>query len=167
MELTRQFPADTYARLADWDFLDLRGKTPIFTSPFGDIFFQASDGVWMLDLLEGRLKRVWADVDECRVALQTEAAQDEYLSAGLALSAERAGIIPTVHEVYDYAIAPILGGPISVANIELRDFGLKLSIMGRIFGQVRNASLGARVARLTVDGKRPQVSRKRRGLFRR
>jgi hypothetical protein len=165
MELTRQFPPETYARLADWDFLDLSGKSPIFTSPFGDIFLESSDGVWMLGLLEGNLKRVWADVDECRVALQTEDTQDEYLSAGLALSAERAGIVPTVHEVYDYAIAPILGGPISVANIELRDFGLKLSIMGQIFEQVRKASPGARVARLTVDGKRPQDSRKRRGLF--
>jgi hypothetical protein len=143
MELMRQFSADTYARLADWDFLDLTGKTPMFTSPFGDIFFQASDGVWMLDLLEGSLKRVWVDVDECRVALRTEDAQDEFLSAGLALSAERAGIVPTVHEVYDYVIAPILGGPITAANIELRNFGLKLSIMGQIFGQVRHASPGA------------------------
>jgi hypothetical protein len=167
MELTRQFPAETFARLADWDFLDLSGKSPIFTSPFGDIFFQAGDGVWMLDLLDGSLKRVWADLDECRVALQTEEAQDDCLTAGLALSAERAGFVPTAYEVYDYAIAPILGGPISVANIEVRDFGLKLSIMGQIFAQVRNASPAARVAELTVDGKRPQDSRKRRGLFRR
>ena len=58
MELTRSFSADQFARaLESWDWADIGGKQPLFTSPFGDVFFQAQDGFWFLDLLEGALTR--------------------------------------------------------------------------------------------------------------
>ena len=54
MELTRSFTADQFARaLESWDRADIQGKQPLFTSPFGDMFFRAQDGFWFLDLLEG------------------------------------------------------------------------------------------------------------------
>lgn len=69
MELTRSFTADQFARaLESWDWADIQGKQPLFTSPFGDVFFQAQDGFWFLDLLEGTLTRPWSDAG----ALQAE-----------------------------------------------------------------------------------------------
>jgi len=61
MELTRSFTADQFARaLESWDWADIQGKQPLFTSPFGDVFFRAHDGFWFLDLLEGTLTRPWS-----------------------------------------------------------------------------------------------------------
>lgn len=46
-------------------------KVPAFTSPFGDVFFRARDGVWYLDLLEATLTRPWADAGELKAVLRT------------------------------------------------------------------------------------------------
>jgi hypothetical protein len=55
MELTRSFSADQFARaLESWDWADIQGKQPLFTSPFGDVFFQAQDGFWFRSRLRRR-----------------------------------------------------------------------------------------------------------------
>ena len=83
MELTRSFTAGQFARaLESWDWADIQNKQPVFTSPFGDVFFKAQDGFWFLDLLEGMLTRLWSDADALQAELNTAAGQDRYLMAG-------------------------------------------------------------------------------------
>ena len=97
----------------------IQGKQPLFTSPFGDVFFQAQDGFWFLDLLEGTLTRPWPDADALQAELNTAAGQDRYLMAGLAFAAERQGIIPSARQVLSFRVAPVLGASIAVENIEV------------------------------------------------
>jgi len=95
MELTRSFSAEQFARaLESWDWADIQGKQPLFTSPFGDVFFQAQDGFWFLDLLEGTLTRPWPDAGALQAELNTGEGQDRYLMAGLAFAAERQSRVP-------------------------------------------------------------------------
>lgn len=91
--------------LESWDWADIQGKQPLFTSPFGDVFFQAQDGFWFLDLLEGTLARPWSDADALQAELNTAAGQDRYLMAGLAFAAERQGIIPSARQVLSFKVA--------------------------------------------------------------
>jgi hypothetical protein len=45
VQLTKTFSADEYARgLESWAWLELAGKTPLFASLFGDVFFDSEDG---------------------------------------------------------------------------------------------------------------------------
>ena len=107
MELTRSFSADQFARaLESWDWAGIGGKQPLFTSPFGDVFFQAQDGFWFLDLLEGTLTRPWPDADALQADLNTAEGQDRYLMAGLAFAAERQGIIPSARQVLSFTVVP-------------------------------------------------------------
>jgi hypothetical protein len=72
VDLTRSFTAEQFARaLESWDWAGVQGKQPLFTSPFGDVFFQAQDGFWFLDLLEGTLTTPWPGADELRAELDT------------------------------------------------------------------------------------------------
>jgi hypothetical protein len=42
MEAIRRFEGDTLrTALESWAWVGLEGKTPLFTSPFGDVFLQA------------------------------------------------------------------------------------------------------------------------------
>jgi hypothetical protein len=103
MELTRSFTADQFARaLESWDWADIQGKQPLSTSPFGDVFFQAQDGFWFLDLLEGTLTRPWPDADALQAELNMATGQDRYLMARLAFAAERRGIIPSARQVLSF-----------------------------------------------------------------
>lgn len=101
MELTRHFSPQQYSRgLHSWGWLDLAGKTPLFTSPFGDVFFRADDGYWWLDTLAGTLTRPWGSAEALQADLDTPAGQDHFLSAGLALGAADRGLVPTAVQVY-------------------------------------------------------------------
>jgi hypothetical protein len=146
VDLSRSFTAEQFARaLESWDWAGLQGKQPLFTSPFGDVFFQAQDGFWFLDLLEGKLTRPWPTADELRAELDTAEGQDRYLMAGLAFAAERQGIIPSATQVLSFKVAPILGGAIAVENIEVFDFEVIVHITGQLHWQVRDMPPGTRI----------------------
>jgi hypothetical protein len=151
MELTRSFSADQFARaLESWDWADIQGKQPLFTSPFGDVFFQAQDGFWFLDLLEGTLTRPWSDVGALQAELNTAEGQDRYLMAGLAFAAERQGIIPSGGQVLSFKVAPVLGAAIAVENIEVMDFEVIVHITGQLHRQVRDMPPGSRITGFTA-----------------
>ena len=151
MELTRSFSADQFARALDsWDWAGIQGKQPLFTSPFGDVFFQAQGGFWFLDLLEGTLTRPWPDADALQADLDTAEGQDRYLRAGLAFAAERQGIIPSARQVLSFKVAPVLGAAIAVENIEVMDFEVIVHITGELHRQVRDMPPGSRITGFTV-----------------
>jgi hypothetical protein len=54
--------------------------------------------------------------------------------------------------VYDFTIAPVLGGAIAPENIGVGDFVVSVNILGQIHGQVRNMPSGTRISGGRVDG---------------
>lgn len=153
MELTRRFTDQHYVRaLESWTFVNLAGKKPVFTSPFGDVFFQAADGFWWLDTLEGALSRPWGSGQELQAALNTPEGQDQYLLGGLAFAAEGVGLVPGPEQVYGFAKPPVLGGDIDVQNIELIDFVVGVNIAGQLHAQVRDLPPGTSISGFTYEG---------------
>jgi hypothetical protein len=70
-ELTRRFTAEQFGSgLGSWGRLGLDGKVPVFASPFGDVFFEAADGIWWLDTLQGELSCPWQDPAALNIAGQ-------------------------------------------------------------------------------------------------
>jgi hypothetical protein len=151
--LTRTFTPEQYAGATEsWGWLDLAGKTPIFASPFGDVFYRAADGFWWLDTLEGTLTRPWRTADELNSALNSPDGQDEYLLGGLAMAAERSGLLPGPAQVYDFSVSPVLGGPIEVGNIGVIDFVVGVNIAGQLHDQVRALPPGTAISGVTISG---------------
>ncbi|WP_238005276.1 DUF1851 domain-containing protein [Dactylosporangium sp. AC04546] len=152
MELTRQFPAQVYARaLESWTWLGVGGKVPLFTSPFGDVCLRDEAGFWWLSLLDGTLELVWQSADQLRAELDSEDGQDLYLLGTLAWAAEQRGIVPTHEQVYAFAVPPVLGGPIGVDHIQVIDFVAIMSFTGQLHEQIRDLPQGAPVSGLTVS----------------
>ncbi len=79
--------------------------------------------------------------------LATTNGQDRYFLAGLALGAERKGIIPNASRVYGFKIPPVLGGATNVANIHVIDFVVSLHILR----QIRDLPPGTRVSGFTIN----------------
>jgi len=168
VELLRHFSPDDYARaLEDWAWTGATSLTPVAASLFGDVFLTGPDGVSMLDTLEGGLAPAFSDVDEMRRVLSTAEGQDRFLTAGLALAAAERGLIPGARQVYAYSTPPVLGGPVSVDNLEVMDFVVWLSFTGQLHDQVRNLTPGTRISGFAVDGRPPEEQSGRLGLFRR
>jgi Domain of unknown function (DUF1851) len=154
VDLIRTFSPDQFTRALDsWGWIGIGDKSPVFTSPFGDVFFRSHDGFWWLDTLEATLTRLWANAEELKTALNTPEGQDRFLLAGLAASAERQGITPAAAQVYGFKFAPILGGKIGIDNIEVIDFVVSVNILGQLHKQVRGLPPGTRISGFTVDNR--------------
>lgn len=150
------FPPEVYRRaLEDWAWVGADTLTPLATSRFGDVFLAGPGGILMLDTLEGSLVPAFAGTDEMRDVLATEAGQDRYLMAGLALAAERHGLVPAAGQVYAYTVPPILGGRFAVDNLTVLDFEVWLTITGQLHEQVRAMPPGSRITKFTVGYERP------------
>jgi hypothetical protein len=123
MTLVRTFPLELYRRaLQDWAWLELDRMTPLCTSPFGDVFFFASDGIWWLDQLEGTLTREFESRDEMVGVLATPDGADRYLLAALAEGALRMGLRPGPEEILGFDVSPLFGAPFTTENVRVFSF---------------------------------------------
>lgn len=152
MEPIRRFPSALYAAaLESWSFLDLADKSPIFTSPFGDVFLQADNGFWFLDVLAGELRHQWSNEDEINAELNSPSGQDEFLMISLASQAENSGLKPDEGEVFSFRVPPVLGGATDISNVEVSDFVVALDIAGQIHKQVMTLPPGTPINGISLS----------------
>lgn len=153
MNLTKEFGAAEYAAaLESWDWLDLADAVPLLATLFGDVILQTPQGFAFLDTVEGSLTVPWPDRESVEVALQTQDGQDRYLMGELALAAAEQGIVAGPHQVLSFIHPPVLGGELTVANLEVQDFVVATNIVGQIHQQVLDLPAGTPIAGVAVEG---------------
>jgi len=156
MQSTRRYSEKQYADgLESWRFLKLRGKKPLFTSPFGDVFLTDRKGIWFLDTIGGTLKLIAKNETDLAALLASDEGEAEYLMVSVAQLAEDAGLVPEDNQVYDFNVPPALGGPMDLSNLGVLDFVVKLNIAGQIQGQVRKLKPGTKISGISIDGAKP------------
>lgn len=142
MRFTKRFTADQYARgLASWSWADLDGKVAMFASEFGDVFFEAYDGWWFLDTVEGTLVHPWDSRLAMELTLNSPDGQDRYLLAGMVAAARERGVTIEDHEVYAFLPPPIVRGGLDADSIQALDFVVALNIAGQIHHQIRTVEM--------------------------
>lgn len=125
--------------------------TPALTNAFGDVFLQSQDGSFsFLDTVEGRLQLVWPDAAAFQTDINTPTAQDHYLMIGLAQAAADAGLEPAPDQILSFKTPPVLGGELSMENLEIADFVVTVNVAGQVHGQVRSLPPGAPITGITI-----------------
>lgn len=153
MDLTKEFSADEYAgALESWDWLDLDGAAPVLATLFGDVILQTPEGFAFLDTVEGALTVAWPDREAVETSLQTKDGQDRYLMGELALAAAEHGVVPGPTQVLSFVHPPVLGGALTVDNLEVQDFVVATNIAGQIHQQVLDLPAGTPIAGVAVEG---------------
>ncbi len=147
------FNADDYAAaLESWDWLDLADAAPVLATLFGDVILHTTQGFAFLDTVEGTLTLAWPDRESVEVALQTQDGQDRYLMGELALAAAEQGIVPGPEQVLAFTHPPVLGGALTVDNLEVQDFVVATNIAGQIHQQVIDLPAGTPIAGVAIEG---------------
>ena len=153
MDLTKEFSAEDYVgALESWDWLDLTGAVPVLATLFGDVILQTPRGYAFLDTVEGALTLAWPDRESVEAVLQTQDGQDRYLMGELALAAAEQGIVPGPGQVLSFTHPPVLGGALTVDNLEVQDFVVATNIAGQIHQQVLDLPAGTPIAGVAIEG---------------
>ncbi|MGQ2930015.1 DUF1851 domain-containing protein [Sphingopyxis sp. OPL5] len=138
---------DVQRALDGWAWIGLNNLAVIAVSAFGDVFFRAEDGsIQFLDMIEGRLSKVGDNLADFTATLQETDRRDELLLAGMVIGARNKGINLTAGECYDFEIAPIVGGPMSLDKVHKISFVVKVHIAGQLHEQVKDLPPGTRIS---------------------
>lgn len=143
---------DSAFRAESWAWLPgLHDEVPRLTSAFGDVFLQGEDGFWFLDTVEGTLTRRWTDGAALQSDINDRETQEQLLMPGLVAAAEALGIVPTDSEILTFKVPPVLGGSISVDNLEAADFIVTLDFAGQLHRQIKDLPPGTSITDITVE----------------
>lgn len=141
---------DLAALLEDWAWLLSGEFRAMAASKFGDWFVQRPDGsVEMLDLVEGKLKKVAETGAEFQARLNTPQGRQDLLLADLIEQLHERGMVPGPGECYSFKTPPVLGGAIDPDNVELSDLAVWVSIAGQIHHQVKDLPAGTNITGFT------------------
>ncbi len=151
IELTKSFAPQDYAEaLESWAWVGLERKTPIVSSLFGDVIFEAGDGYWFLDTVAGKLERAWPDKRSLDAELATPAGKSHYLLGDLALAADASGLRLGQDQVF--RLQPPAGARRRLGRDEPlpMSFTVCVDIAGQLHEQVRNLPPGTKVSGATL-----------------
>lgn len=133
--------------LDTWRWIGLDGLVVVAVAAFGDTFLQAADGsILYLDTLEGRLSKIANGLPQFEALLKESDWRDHFLMAGLVIGARGRGSVLEPGECYDFAVAPILGGEVSVDAMQKISLVVKVSLAGQIHEQVKDLPDGTHIS---------------------
>lgn len=145
-------PMDILRAVDGWRWLHLEGLTVFAVSAFGEVFLRNNaDAIFQIDTIEGRLLKVADSFDELGTMLRASDARDEVLFEGLVIGARNRGLMLDAGECYDFKIAPVLGGQMSVDEIGKLSFVVKLNIAGQLHEQVKDLPVGTKIDKVTIS----------------
>ena len=144
--------------LEAWIWIGVVGKRPFLITAFADIFLEDSDGVWFLDTLEGKLKKMPQTKEELKKLLSTDEGMDLYLFSGFVDRAIREGMALVEDECYDFKINPIVGGPVNYSNVGKMSFLVALHLRGQIHDQVRHMEPGTKISKFVFADEKKSAS---------
>ena len=143
--------------LEAWSWIGVAGKQPFLVTAFADVFFKSDDGVWFLDTLEGKLKKICQTKEELDRILANEEGKDLYLLSGFVDRAVRESMVLKEDECYDFKIHPIVGGAIDYSNVRKMSFLVALHLRGQLHDQVRHMKPGTKISKFVmVEEKKPK-----------
>jgi hypothetical protein len=139
--MLRAFDPDAFAYgLASWSWLGVHGKTPRFTTAFGDVFLESLDGWWFLDTLEGSLELRWPTAVELYTELESTQGRDDLLLEDLFRDVTDRGVAVAPDEVLAFSPHPAVGGRLHADHVEPVRLELALRLTGDMHLALRRRS---------------------------
>ncbi|MCA5892076.1 DUF1851 domain-containing protein [Isoptericola sp. NEAU-Y5] len=131
MELLRAFSPDAFAYgLTSWSWLGVHGKTPRFTTGFGDVFLESLEGWWFLDTIEGSLELRWPTAVDLYAELDSPDGRSDLLLEDVFREAHARGVVLRPDEVFAFSPHPAVGGRLHAEGVAAVRLELALRLTG-------------------------------------
>lgn len=140
MQMLRTFAKDAFRfGLTSWRWSGIAGKTPRFTTCFGDVFLESLEGWWFLDTMEGTLELRWSTAVDMYAELESAQGRATYLMDDLVRDAEQRGMRLGPKDIFTFSPHPALGGDMTADQLTTMRFALALNWAGTMHEQLRYA----------------------------
>ncbi|GAB4086996.1 hypothetical protein GCM10028784_36260 [Myceligenerans cantabricum] len=140
MQMLRTFAKDAFRfGLTSWRWLGISGKTPRFTTCFGDVFLESLEGWWFLDTMEGTLELRWSTAVDMYAELEAPDGRATYLMDDLVRDAEQRGLRLGAKDIFTFNPHPAIGGDMTADTLTTMRFSLALNWAGTMHEQLRQA----------------------------
>lgn len=145
-------PGERSDLLEDWTWLLGADLQPVKFTACGDVFLRdRRDGaIHFLDVNGAHLSRVAETVQGLEDKLADPAFAGDYLAPSMVDTLRKHGKLLKAQQVYSYRVPLALGGEVAVANVDVSDLAVHLSITGQIARQLKDVPDGAPIGKLDV-----------------
>lgn len=140
--------------LESWEWLIGTRMRPALITACGDVLVENLDEgtVSFLDTSAGELLNTTSDMAALEMQLADPSVIDEpFLRPHIVEMCLRAGLNRGANQVYSYSTPLLLGGKVTVENIELTDMEVHCSISGQIAQQLASIPEGTPIASLKIE----------------
>ncbi|WP_205710833.1 T6SS immunity protein Tdi1 domain-containing protein [Isoptericola sp. BMS4] len=139
--MLRAFDPGAFAYgLTSWSWLGVHGKTPRFTTAFGDVFLESLEGWWFLDTLEGSLELRWPTAVELYAELESPEGRGDLLLEDICQEVAARGVVAAPDEVFTFSPHPAVGGRLHAERVEPVRLELALRLTGDMHLALRRSS---------------------------
>ncbi|MHB2020467.1 MAG: T6SS immunity protein Tdi1 domain-containing protein [Candidatus Xenobia bacterium] len=141
---------DRATLLEDWTWFIGSHKLPVLLAACGDAFVQDSlDGsVHVLDVTAPQLIKVAESGEEFQARLHDKNFVIETLGVHMVVTLQNAGITLGPDQIYSFKKPIVLGGKVSVENVEATDIQVHFSVLGQLHRQVKELPPGTPISRI-------------------
>jgi hypothetical protein len=150
--LIRTDRPETPEMLGYWGWLVGTDKHPLVMSKFGDWFLADPEGrVYWLELIGGTFSRVADSVAEFEQLMVQPEQFAKWFLPGWSYSLHDSGLVPGDGECFGFKIAPKLGAPVDLSNVEVA----KLNPYQFWMAHIHRIPPGTVIDAFTVNGEIP------------
>ena len=138
--------------LEDWTWLAKKRYTLIAMNAFGDMFLRGESGETdMLQLEAGEVTTVADSATEFQKLTSDKEKQQSWFFTGLLTRLEMAGHKLDDGQCFALKKPIVLGGSVSLDNIEVAPITVHVSLLGQIHRQVQQLAPGTKVQSIKVE----------------
>lgn len=147
---------DFDSMIVAWSWLVPTVLKPEMLTKFGDWFLSDNkSNLYFLDALEGTLKCIGDTIQDCCIDDFLERHRDQFSIDWIELCVSK-GLTPAEGQCYGWKLHPIMGGPLTYANIGIFGTRVYQYINAQLHQQLRAHVEGKEVTGFTVTQNQPK-----------
>lgn len=146
--------------LEEWVWLLGESKFPILLLASGDAFIQDKETgfVYFLDTGSGLVEEVSKNPKDFRERLTDEDFVVDYFAMNFVVTLIENKLTLKKGQVYSTKIPLVLGGEVTLENINAMDIEVHFSILGQIHHQLKNLPIGTEISKVDIVKGRVNLS---------
>ena len=143
---------DLETLLDEWSWAMPEPTRPVLLTAMGDVFAQGDSGtVYFVDSVEGTINAVAENGESFQLLLKDSQFVTDHMFPSRIVQLRNAGKTLAPQHVYSHTQPLALGGEDDLANVDVTDASVHLSIHGQVHRQIKDLPPGTPISDIKIE----------------